>query len=121
MPLTSKQIDSNPDIYISFSSSISTQCEQLFEILKSNQYKNVFIWNGKDRIEKTKIKLLINNAKVFICCVTENYLKSFNCKFEINYAHSIGKPILALIIDKNVLKIQNKESDSIGKILFNEY
>ena len=116
---SNKQIEKyqNLDIYISFNSNELTQSKQLNEILTNHNY-NVFAWNGVEILDKNRLKLLINNTKLFICICTENYLKSFNCKFEINYAYSIGKPILGLIIDKYVLNISNKESHSIGKILF---
>lgn len=42
----------------------------------------------------------IRGCKVVLPCVTEKYLISSNCRREIILAHKVGKPIVAIALEK---------------------
>lgn len=42
----------------------------------------------------------IRGCKLVLPCVTEKYLISSNCSREISLAHKVGKPIVAIALEK---------------------
>jgi len=108
--LSSDQDESNEFLFISFSPNDESQALKLNEILKDNKYNTNF--NNKNRASK-EIELEIYNSKLFICCISESYLKSLECNSEIKFANSFDKPIISLIIEN----IENIEQSSIYTLL----
>jgi len=91
------------DIFISYEWSTKSQVMILGEKLKKLGFK---VWRD-ERDYKTNNKSLMCNlanaikkSKLFICCVTESYCKSHNCNLEIEWANTLGKPIVVLMIDR---------------------
>ena len=56
----------------------------------------------------------ILKSKLFLCCITEEYCKSYNCNLEIVYANSKGKSVIPLMIEK----ISNIEEIKVNGIDF---
>ena len=50
---------------------------------------------GGDEI-KEKMQKGVSECKIFVCCLSQSYLKSENCKFELEYALKLKKVIIPL-------------------------
>jgi serine/threonine protein kinase len=50
----------------------------------------------------------IQNSRVFLVCLSEDYINSKNCSFELGEAKKCNKPILAVLLDKSVLDPKNQ-------------
>lgn len=91
------------DIFISYNWASKKQVKELYKILTENNYK---VWMDERDLETSNIPLTaqlgtsIIKSSIFLCCITKDYCKSFNCNLEIEYANSKGKPIVPLIIEK---------------------
>ncbi len=111
------------DIFISYNWAIKKQVKQLYDILtETNKYK---VWmDDKDltsRFNKPLTSQLAKNilkSKLFLCCITEEYCKSYNCNLEIQYAHSEGKSMIPLMIEKiskiDEIKLNGRDDEESG-------
>jgi hypothetical protein len=95
----------NFDLFISFQFDFKDQAKIFNE--KINVNKSIKIYKDASEIDKTnqlalteKTIKIIRHSKVFVCLLTEKYVKSINCIREFEYAHSINKKILLICIDK---------------------
>ena len=91
------------DIFISYNWGIKKQVRELYEILTENNYK---VWMDERDLQNSNSPLTaqlgtnIINSSIFLCCITEDYCKSFNCNLEIEYANTKDKSIVPLMIQK---------------------
>ena len=91
------------DIFISFEPSSKSQVMVFGEKLKKLGFK---VWRDErdyginDKSLICNLANAIKKSKLFVCCVTENYCKSHNCNLEIEWANTLGKPIVVLMIDR---------------------
>ena len=91
------------DVFISYNWGIKRQVRQLYEILKSLNYK---VWlderelNAGSNALTAELATAINNSKVFLSCITADYCKSYNCNREIEYASAKKKQIIALMVER---------------------
>lgn len=62
------------------------------------------IWIDKNEMDYGDLNKMmfegISNAKVFLCCVTEEYHKSPNCMKEFNLAEELAKPMVFVIFEE---------------------
>ena len=49
---------------------------------------------------KAELASAIKSSKVFLCCITKDYCKSYNCNLEVEYANAKKKPMISLMIEK---------------------
>lgn len=91
------------DIFISYNWDIKEQVVQLHNKLMES---NIKVWRDDTSMRNNDSPLTeqlakgIKNSKLFICCITKKYDDSKNCNLEINYAHSINKAIMVLMMEK---------------------
>ena len=109
----------NKDIFISYNWNIKSEVKQLYDILIENNYS---VWMDDKDLEAsnkpltTQLGKNILGAKIFICCITEDYCKSNNCNLEIEYAHAKSKTAIALSIQRltkiEEIKITGKDHET---------
>ena len=91
------------DVYISYNCGIKTQVRQLYEVLRSLNYK---VWLDERELNAgsspltAELAMAIRDSKVILCCITRDYCKSFNCNLEIEYASAKKKQIIPLMIER---------------------
>ena len=110
------------NIYFSFAREDSLQAKNLFPLFAEN-ITILSKWEAQDdfyylqnRQLHTEIEKRIYNSDIFIIHLTENYISSDITKNEIDYAISIKKPILSLVIPA-VVELESRESDYFNKKL----
>ena len=89
------------DIFISYSWNIKDQVEKLDNKLNSAGFST---WRDDTKMcfnesLHTQLAEGILNSKLVLVCLTKEYIKSENCKKEINYASNLKKPMSILMID----------------------
>jgi hypothetical protein len=90
-------------IFISYNWDTKKEVRQLCDMLESQNYE---VWlderelNGGNSHLTAELASAIKNSKVFLCCITEEYCKSYNCNLEVEYASAKKKPIIPLMIEK---------------------
>jgi hypothetical protein len=94
------------DIFLSYNWDQKDQIRKLYEELINNGFK-CWLYNEvlKDPIKMDQIFEIISNSKIFVNCITEKYCKSKQCISEINYAKSINKPIVIIMLVRPSLPI----------------
>jgi hypothetical protein len=91
------------DVFISYNWGTKKQVQQLYDILKSLNYK---VWlderelNAGNSPLTTELALAIRDSKVILSCITTDYCKSFNCNLEVEYASAKKKQMVVLMIEK---------------------
>jgi len=91
------------DAFFSYNWSIKDKVKQLSDNLEK---QNITVWRDEINLETNDKPLTsqladaIKNSKIFICFVTINYCKSFNCNLEFEYANSLAKPMIVLMIER---------------------
>ena len=91
------------DVFISYNWGIKTQVRQLYEVLKSLDYK---VWlderelNAGSNPLTAELATAIRDSKVILSCITTDYCKSFNCNLEVEYASAKKKKMIALMIER---------------------
>ena len=91
------------DVFISYNHKIKLQAKQLYDELKSLNYK---VWMDEAELSAGKSPLTselataIKNSKVILSCITTDYCRSFNCNLELEYASAKKKQIIVLMIEK---------------------
>jgi hypothetical protein len=115
------------DVFISYNWGIKTQVRQLYEVLKSLEYK---VWLDERELNAgsspltAELAMAIKNSKVILSCITRDYCKSFNCNLEIEYASAQKKQMITLMIEEinpatiDEIEITGREQSSgIGFII----
>jgi hypothetical protein len=91
------------DVFISYNWGIKTQVRQLYEVLRSLNYK---VWlderelNAGNSPLTAELAMAIRDSKVILSCITTDYCKSFNCNLEIEYASAKKKQMIVLMIER---------------------
>ena len=91
------------DVFISYHLRIKKQVQQLYDILKSLNYK---VWMGERELNAenspltSELAMAITNSKVILSCITNDYCKSYNCNLEVEYASAKKKEMIALMIEE---------------------
>lgn len=112
-PLTPSRISSakrssNGPIVISYNSWSRDLCVKIRDELKSRNYP---VWIDMDQIYvgsslSSSISVVaesIQSSSVFLMCVCERYYQSAQCRLEAEYALSLGKPIIPLIMQADYM------------------
>jgi hypothetical protein len=91
------------DVFISYHLRIKKQVQQLYDILKSLNYK---VWMGERELNAenspltSELATAITNSKVILSCITTDYCKSYNCNLEVEYASAKKKQMIVLMIER---------------------
>jgi hypothetical protein len=91
------------DVFISYNWGIKTQVRQLYEVLRSLNYK---VWLDERELNAgsspltAELATAIRDSKVILSCITTDYCKSFNCNLEIEYASAKRKQMIPLLIER---------------------
>ena len=91
------------DVFISYNCGTKKEVRNLCDILEKQNYK---VWlderelYGGNRPVTAELASAIKNSKVFLCCITYDYCKSYNCNLEVEYAFRKKKPIVPLMVEK---------------------
>ena len=115
------------DVFISYNWGIKTQVRQLYEVLKSLEYK---VWLDERELNAgsspltAELATAIKNSKVILSCITRDYCKSYNCNLEVEYASAKKKQMITLMIEEidpatiDEIEITGREQSSgIGFII----
>lgn len=93
------------DLFISYQWDIQNQVEKLEETLLRNK-NDLKIWRDVNQLRNNSNGLYeqlasgIRNSRIILCLLTKKYVKSANCKLEINYSFSLKKTIVYVMVDK---------------------
>ena len=99
----------NIDLFVSFQWDLREQIKEFQE--KLNIYcchynKDIRIYRNEAKSDPSnnsalneKTLKIIKSSKLFVCFLTNKYVKSINCVKELTFAHSIGKRILPIYIE----------------------
>ena len=112
------------DVFISYNWNVKNEVKYLDKKLTESGVK-VFLDDKALQTNDLPLSIQLTNeikkSKIFLCCITKDYCKSLNCNLEFEYANTIAKPIVVLMIDDlkpceiNDTKINNKRySSGIG-------
>ena len=96
----SKEVDSK-HIMISYNRECRELCLKIKEELEKLNYK---VWIDVESIHGSSLESMANaieNSMCVLICMTEKYKQSSNCRAEAEYAFSINKPIIPLIMQSN--------------------
>jgi hypothetical protein len=91
------------DVFISYNWGIKKQVQQLYEVLKSLNYK---VWLDERELNAgtspltAELAIAIKDSKVILSCITKDYCKSYNCNLEVEYASAKKKQIVPLLIEE---------------------
>ena len=91
------------DVFISYQWDIGSQVESLHNKLvemKIKVWRDVANMRNSNSALTDQLAKAIKMSKIFLCCLTQKYSESKNCKLEINYANDLGKPMLVLAIER---------------------
>ena len=90
-------------IFISYHRGTRKEVRKLCDLLESQSHD---VWldekelNAGNQPLTAELAMAIKNSKVFLCCITKDYCKSYNCNLEFEYASAKKKPIIPLMIEK---------------------
>ena len=113
------------DIFISYNWNTKDQVKILYDHLKLQNY-NIWLDDkelnaGNSRLT-TELAQGIKRSKIFLCCITNDYCKSYNCNLECEFASAKKKPIIPLMIQKiettDIDEIQITDRDQTSGIGF---
>ena len=100
------------DIFVSYNWGIKAEVRKLCDLLEAQNYT---VWqddkelSGGNRPLTSELASAIKSSKVFLCCITKEYCKSYNCNLEVEYANAKKKPMISLMIENiyqnNIYKI----------------
>ena len=105
------------DVFISYNWGIKTQVRQLYEVLRSLNYK---VWLDERELNAgsspltAELATAIRDSKVILSCITTDYCKSFNCNLEIEYASAKRKQMIPLLIER-IDTTKNQEIQVTGR------
>ena len=91
------------DLFLSYNWSIQDKVKILDNKLRLLGYKlfrDVYDLEKNENPLSTQLAIAIRNSKIVICCINKGYCESQNCNLEIDYAHTLAKPLIVLMIDK---------------------
>ena len=117
--LSNSSIESQPgefDAFISYETSINDEIQRLSSMLKDGLNLNVFLTLPDIDMSMSKMykKLMrkLMQSKMFICCVTKNYVISAKCKDELIIAYTSMIPVLVILFEE----VQYKELEFINNM-----
>ena len=91
------------DVFISYNWGIKKQVQQLYQVLKSLNYK---VWLDERELNAgsspltAELAIAIKDSKVILSCITKDYCKSFNCNLELEYASAKKKQMIVLMVER---------------------
>ena len=91
------------DIFISYQWAIKPEVKILDEKLTKmglNVWRDERDLQSNDKPLTSQLSISIKKSKIFLCCITEKYCKSHNCNLEIEWANTLNKPLIVLMIER---------------------
>ena len=106
------------DVFISYHWRTKEKAKLLHD--KLAQLHNMKVWREDEAHLENATNLnkqlnYINRSKVVVCCMDQFYYKSKSCLLELNYADSINKRIIVLMIDD--LRIDQMKRKTVANII----
>ena len=107
------------DVFISYNWDHKKQVRRLYDELTKKYGLKCWL----DDVELKASALMdelakgIQNSRVICCCITRKYCKSDNCIGEINYAKTIGKPMVILMFERLNMQALEGVGFIIGKLI----
>lgn len=92
-------------IMISYNHSSRDMCLRIKDELKSRGFS---VWIDVEQIYGSTLATMaeaVENAAVFLMCVSEKYYQSPNCRLEAEYAVRLQKPIIPLIMQSDYMPL----------------
>lgn len=92
-------------IMISYNSSSREMCLRIKDELKARGFS---VWIDVEQIYGSTLATMadaVENAAVFLMCVSEKYYQSPNCRLEAEYAVRLQKPIIPLIMQADYMPL----------------
>jgi hypothetical protein len=89
-------------VFLSYNWSCKEQVKELDKKLTESGLK---VWRDEKYLENNNTPLLsqittaIRKSKLIVCCVSEKYCESHNCNLELEWANTLKKNLLVLMID----------------------
>ena len=98
-------IDENSiyDAFLSYNWLIQEEIKLLEEKLTHMGLK---LWRDEKGLHANEISLLgeiaqaITKSKTFVCLITRAYCESHNCNLEIEFANTLAKPLVVLMVER---------------------
>ena len=90
------------DVFISYNWNVKNEVKYLDKKLSESGLK---VWLDEKELQTNDMPLTvqlangIKKSKIIVCCITKEYCKSFNCNLEFEYANTLAKPTIVLMID----------------------
>ena len=105
-----KKVDSktqlkNNHIMISYNWASKEMCTKIKDELKARGYQ---VWIDVEQIYGSTLASMaeaVENASVFLMCVSEKYYQSPNCRLEAEYAVKLQKPIIPLVMQQDYMPL----------------
>ncbi|XP_076465519.1 LOW QUALITY PROTEIN: uncharacterized protein LOC143297198 [Babylonia areolata] len=94
----------SPEVFISYQWGKQPQILKLYSALTSRGYTcwlDIMQMGGGDSLYD-KIDRGLRGCHVALCCVTTKYAKSANCRREVSLADAVQKPVVPLLLEKEV-------------------
>ena len=115
--------ENKTNIFLSYGKNNKKRSLELNEILKNEGLK---IWIDTEKMANGNISDLmrngIKNSDLFLCCLTDNYLKSENCMRELRLAASFGKLILFVLFENTSMSSKEifKQYEKVANYVVDE-
>lgn len=104
------------DVFISYSWKSKPQVAILYKNLIDELGIKIW-WDNNEIVGGSNLRQQICKgiceSKTFLCCITEAYCESLNCQEEIEFARTLKKDFIVLMLEK----IDIKKIGSIGMII----
>ena len=88
------------DIFLSYQWGHKDHVRKLYDKLKQS---NFTVWMDDKELEPSSLMAQlakgIVNSRIFMCCVTQKYSESKNCKNEVSFATTKNKPMIVLMLE----------------------
>ena len=88
------------DIFLSYQWGHKDHVRKLYDKLKQS---NFTVWMDDKELEPSSLMAQlakgIVNSRIFMCCVTQKYSESKNCKNEVSFATTKKKPMIILMFE----------------------
>lgn len=114
------EIDDQHDIFLSYEKQVENVVIKFYDVLTRNFELDVYMNRNEAEKNEKKLENHMLKSKVFICCITKDYVNLRRCQNEMYYAYMKDKPMLFLMFEK--LELQELAKMSISNITtFNIY
>ena len=104
------------DVFLSYNWGSKSQVKEIYDKLVDS---GLNVWRDDNKLINSDVPLsgqlanAIRNSKIFLCFITKKYSESHNCNLEIEYANTLRKKIMVLMIEP----LEIEELDAVGFLI----